>query len=137
MCPVSKSLSLLAYLYLVGCNGAIAVATSNLKWLSVGNMEYGLHRLIVADALGIVASDNTSQCVVKCNMILLHNLIVANDIDGGIGSNECYFVYLFVAKEVVGYFNDTFSSYLATIEIVAYRNAVGYSVELEHRYYLE
>ena len=127
----------MANLNFVGSNSAVAVAASYLERLSVGHVEHCIHRLVVADAFGVVAANNASQCFVECNVIFLYDFVVANDVDCCIGGNKCYFVYLFIAEEIVGNFDDAFATNFATVKIVANGDAVGDCIEFEHRYHLE
>ena len=123
MCPASRSLSLLENFYFISFDSTGAVTACNLEWLSAGYMENSLHRLVVAYTLGVVATNDAMQRVVQCNVVLLYYLIIANDVDGGIGGNKGNLVDLFVAEKVIGNLNNTLLTQLATLQVVANGNA--------------
>ena len=58
----------------------VAVVAFQNAFRLVHYMEYGRHRLVVGDALGIVATHNTAQLVGGAYSLLLHHFIVVDDV---------------------------------------------------------
>ena len=88
-------------------------------------MEDSIHGFIGAHTLGVVATNNSTQCLMQSDVVFLHHLVVANNIDSGIGGNKGYLINLLVAEEVIGHFDNTFLSYLTTMQVITYRNTVA------------
>ena len=78
----------LAQLYILDVLLFVAVVTANGATELVNNGEVSAHRLVVGDALRIVASDDATKLVRSLNGLLLNNLKVFDDAEHYLWSNN-------------------------------------------------
>ena len=79
---------------------------------AVGYMEVGRHRLVVRDALGIVALHDALDLVRRLYGFLLHHLVVADDVQDDLRRHHGETRDLIVGEELVGYLDDTLVAHL-------------------------
>lgn len=78
---------------------------------AVGNVEVGLHRFVVGDALRIVTLHDATNLTGCLDGLLLNDLIVADDAEDDVGGNDREARDLVVGEELVGHFDDTFAAH--------------------------
>ena len=79
---------------------------------AVGDMEVRLHRLVVRDALGVVAFHEAVNLVRCNNRFLLYHLVVADDTQNDVGGYDGESRNFIVGEELVRHLDDTFVAYL-------------------------
>ena len=85
--------------------------------LLVGDMEKGVHRFVVGDALGVVALDERAEIVRQAYLFLLNNFVITDDGERYVGGNDGELVEFLVSKETVGNLNDALGAHLARLKV--------------------
>ena len=94
-------------LYFVNLLLLIAVVALDDAPLLVDDVEDSFHRLIVGDALRVVALDDATELIRSLNLALLDDLIVADGVQHDVRGNHAEAVYLIVGEELVAHLDDT------------------------------
>ena len=81
-------------------------------------VESGLHRLIVGDALMVVAFDYADEFLGHPHFLLLHHLIVAYDAECDVRRHDRKLVDFIIGEELVGYLDDALMPHLLALQVV-------------------
>ena len=73
-------------------------------------MEARQHRLVVGDALVVVALHDADKLFGHFDLLLLDHLVAADDAERDVGRNDGQLVYLVVGEELAGYLDDALLS---------------------------
>ena len=111
------------------------VATHDAEHL-VNGMEEGLHRLVVGDALRVVALYDALECVWSLYGLLLHDLVVLDDTQSDVRSHHREAVDFLIGKVLVGNLDDALLADLLGRQVVADGNRSVHLLQLEQIYYL-
>ena len=82
-------------------------------------VEASGHRFVVGDALVVVALDDSDEFLGHFDLLLLDDLIVANDAERHIGRNNRKLVDFVVGEELVSNLDDALVPHLLALEVVA------------------
>ena len=105
--------------------------------LLVDDFEAGRHRLVVGDALWIVAFHQPDELVGERDAFLLDHFVVADDIEDDVRRDKGDAADFIIVEELVGDFDHPFAAALATREVVGNRDGSFHLVQLEERGDLE
>ena len=111
------------------------MATYDTEHLVYG-MEDGLHRLVVGDALRVVALYDALQCVRSLDSLLLYDFVVFDDTQSDVRRNDRESVDFFIGKILVGNLDDALLANLLAWQVVADSNRSLHLLQLEQIYYL-
>ena len=127
---------LLAKLYFAQLLLLVAVvATHDAEHLVYG-VEEGLHRLVVGDALRVVALYDALQCIRSLDGLLLYDFVVFDDTQSDVRSNDRESVDFLIGKILVGNLDDALLANLLAWQVVADSNRSLHLLQLEQIYYL-
>ena len=127
---------LLAKLYFAQLLLLVAVvATYDAEHL-VNGVEEGLHRLVVGDALRVVAFHDALQCVRSLYGLLLYDFVVLDDTQSDVRSNDRESVDFLIGEVLVGNLDDALLANLLTWQVVADGNRSLHLLQLEQIHYL-
>ena len=130
------ALKLLAKLYFAQLLLLVAVvATYDAEHL-VNGVEEGLHRLIVGDALRVVALYDALECIWSLYSLLLYDLIVLDDTQSDVRSHHREAVDFLIGKVLVGNLDDALLADLLGRQVVADGNRSVHLLQLEQVDYL-
>ena len=79
---------------------------------AIGHVEVCLHGLVVRDALRVVAFHDAFDDFRRHDGLLLHHLIVADEAEDDVGSNDGEAGDLIVGEELVAHLDDALAAYL-------------------------
>ena len=127
---------LLAKLYFAQLLLLVAVvATYDAEHL-VNGVEEGLHRLVVGDALRVVALYDALQRIWSLDGLLLYDFVVFDDTQSDVRRNDRESVDFLIGKILVGNLDDALLANLLAWQIVADSNRSLHLLQLEQIYYL-
>ena len=84
------------------------------------------HRLVVGDAVEVVALDDVVQLVGHPYFALFYNFVVAYGVKYYIGCHNSNLAHLLVAEESVGNLYKTFSAQFLALEVVSYGHIIAH-----------
>ena len=117
---------LLAKLYFAQLLLLVAVvATYDAEHL-VNGMEEGLHRLVVGDALRVVALYDAPERIWSLYGLLLHDFVVLDDTQSDVRPNDRESVDFLIGKILVGNLDDALLANLLAWQVVA--DSTGVSI---------
>ena len=116
---------------------SLAIMASQRGVAAVDNMEVCAHRLVVADALRVVAFHDVDEAVAQFDGVLLDHLVVANDVDDGIRRDDGDAVERLLGQFDVGEFDEAFFAHATAVEVVADGDVVLQLVESQQVHHLE
>ena len=111
------------------------VATYDTEHFVYG-MEEGLHRLVVGDALRVVALYDALQCIRSLDGLLLYDFVVFDDTQSDVRRNDRESVDFLIGKILVGNLDDALLANLLAWQVVADSNRSLHLLQLEQIYYL-
>ena len=111
------------------------MATYDTEHLVYG-MEEGLHRLVVGDALRVVALYDALQRIRSLDGLLLYDFVVFDDTQSDVRSNDRESVDFLIGKILVGNLDDALLANLLGWQVVADGNRSVHLLQLEEVYYL-
>ena len=127
---------LLAKLHFVQLLLLIAVmAAYDTEYLIYG-VEEGLHRLVVGDALRVVALYDALQRIWSLDGLLLYDFVVFDDTQSDVRRNDRESVDFLIGKILVGNLDDALLANLLAWQVVADSNRSLHLLQLEQIYYL-
>ena len=127
---------LLAKLYFAQLLLLVAVvATHDAEHLVYG-VEEGLHRLVVGDALRVVAFHDALQCIWSLYGLLLYDFVVLDDTQSDVRSHHGEAVDFFIGEILVGNLDDALLANLLGWQVVADGDRILHLLQLEEVYYL-
>ena len=127
---------LLAKLYCAQLLLLVAVvATHDAEHLVYG-VEEGLHRLVVGDALRVVALYDALQRIRSLDGLLLYDFVVFDDTQSDVRRNDRESVDFLIGKILVGNLDDALLANLLAWQVVADSNRSLHLLQLEQIYYL-
>ena len=91
---------------------------------AVLHLEAGGHRLVVADALRVVAAGDVVQLVGEDDRALRHHLVVANDAERHVRRDHRKLVEFGLGEEAVRNLDDALTLHLFAVEVVADKDGV-------------
>ena len=97
---------LLAKLYFAQLLLLVAVVATHDAEHLVNGMEEGLHRLVVGDALRVVAFHDALQRIRSLDGLLLYDFVVLDDTQSDVRSNDREAVDFLVGEILVGTLDD-------------------------------
>ena len=100
-------------------------------------VETGLHRLIIGDALVIVAFHDAYQLFRHLDFLLLHHFIVANDAESYVWCNYRKLVDFVIRKELIGNLDDALVTHLLALEVVANCDSRMHVLEMKQTYHFK
>ena len=115
----------------------VAVVTAYYAQCGIHGVEDCSHRLVVGDALGVVAPHDADELVRQVDGFLLYDLVVAYDAEHHLVCDDGELAYLIVGEEFVLYLDDALASEFLRTEIEADGDLRRQLVELEERCHLE
>ena len=83
------------------------------------DVETCRHGLVVGDALGVAAAHDSYELGRQRDTLLLHDVVVADDAKGEVGTDDGQLVQLLVAEVFVGNLDDALATHVLALEIVA------------------
>ena len=98
---------------------ALAVVATERGVLTVDDVEAGSHRLVVGDALGVVALDDVDEVVRQGDVEFLDHLIVSDDVDHDIWCDDSDAVECLLGEDKVCDLDDTLLAHAVAVEVVA------------------
>mgnify|MGYP007059179059 FL=1 len=111
------------------------MATYDTEHLVYG-MEEGLHRLVVGDALRVVALYDALQRIRSLDGLLLYDFVVFDDTQSDVRCNDRESVDFLIGKILVGNLDDALLANLLAWQVVADSNRSLHLLQLEQIYYL-
>lgn len=84
----------------------VAIVALDDAALFVNEVEDGVHWLVICDALGVVASDDTRKLIRGLDSFLLNNLVVTDDVEHHLGGYNRQAANLLVGEELVAHLYD-------------------------------
>ena len=111
------------------------VAAHDAQHLIYG-VEEGLHRLVVGDALRVVALYDALECIWSLYSLLLYDLIVLDDTQSDVRSHHREAVDFLIGKVLVGNLDDALLADLLGRQVVADGNRSVHLLQLEQVDYL-
>ena len=97
----------------------VAVVAAYDDGVMADDVEFGVHRLVVGDAFGVVAPDNACDGLGQFYLTLVGDLEVLDGVDDGCRSYQGDAVEHTLGKYCVGYLDDAFFADFAALEVVA------------------
>ena len=82
---------------------SFAIYTAQRLCLRVEYLHFGRDRLMIGDALRIAAFHYPYDLFREMHIFLLYDFVVADDVEGHIGSNDRQAIDHFIGKELVRY----------------------------------
>ena len=114
----------------------VAVVAAHDALHLVYGVEEGLHRLVVGDALRVVALYDALQCVWSLYGLLLYDFVVLDDTQSDVRSHHGEAVDFFIGEILVGNLDDALLANLLGWQVVADGNRSVHLLQLEEVYYL-
>ena len=114
----------------------VAVVAAHDALHLVYGVEEGLHRLVVGDALRVVALHDTLQCVRSLYGLLLYDFVVLDDTQSDVRSHHREAVDFLIGKVLVGNLDDALLADLLGRQVVADGNRSVHLLQLEQIHYL-
>ena len=111
------------------------MAAYDTEYLIYG-VEEGLHRLVVGDALRVVALYDALQCIRSLDSLLLYDFVVFDDTQSDVRRNDRESVDFLIGKILVGNLDDALLANLLAWQVVADSNRSLHLLQLEQIYYL-
>ena len=111
------------------------MAAYDTEYLIYG-VEEGLHRLVVGDALRVVALYDALQCIRSLDGLLLYDFVVFDDTQSDVRRNDRESVDFLIGKILVGNLDDALLANLLAWQVVADSNRSLHLLQLEQIYYL-
>ena len=127
---------LLAELYFAQLLLLVAVVATNDAEHLVNGVEEGLHRLVVGDALRVVALHDALECIWSLYGLLLHDFVVLDDTQSDVRSNDRESVDFLIGEVLVGNLDDALLANLLGWQVVADGNRSLHFLQLEEVHYL-
>ena len=127
---------LLAKLYFAQLLLLVAVVATHDAEHLVNGMEEGLHRLVVGDALRVVALHDALQRIRSLYGLLLYDFVVLDDTQSDVRSNDRESVDFLIGEILVGNLDDALLANLLGWQVVADGNRSVHLLQLEEVYYL-
>ena len=84
----------------------VAVVTAYYAQCGINGVEDCSHRLVVGDALGVIAFHDSLQCIRSLHCLLFNDFVVLDNTQTDVWSYYRETVDLFVGKEFVGNLDD-------------------------------
>ena len=114
----------------------VAVVAAHDALHLVYGVEEGLHRLVVGDALRVVALYDALQRIRSLDGLLLYDFVVFDDTQSDVRRNDRESVDFLIGKILVGNLDDALLANLLTWQAVADGNRILHLLQLEQIYYL-
>ena len=114
----------------------VAVVAAHDALHLVYGVEEGLHRLVVGDALRVVALYDALQRIRSLDGLLLYDFVVFDDTQSDVRSNDRESVDFLIGKILVGNLDDALLANLLAWQVVADSNRSIHLLQLEQIYYL-
>ena len=114
----------------------VAVVAAHDALHLVYGVEEGLHRLVVGDALRVVALYDALQCVRSLDGLLLYDFVVFDDTQSDVRRNDRESVDFLIGKILVGNLDDALLADLLGRQVVADGNRSVHLLQLEQVDYL-
>ena len=130
------ALKLLAKLYFAQLLLLVAVVATYDAENLVNGVEDGLHRLVVGDALRVVAFNDTLQCIRSLYGLLLYDFVVLDDTQSDVRSHYGESVDFLIGEILVGNLDDALLANLLGWQVVADGNRSLHLLQLEEVHYL-
>ena len=111
------------------------MAAYDTEYLIYG-VEEGLHRLVVGDALRVVALYDALQRIRSLDGLLLYDFVVFDDTQSDVRRNDRESVDFLIGKILVGNLDDALLANLLAWQVVADSNRSLHLLQLEQIYYL-
>ncbi len=111
------------------------MAAYDTEYLIYG-VEEGLHRLVVGDALRVVALHDALECIWSLYGLLLHDLVVLDDTQSDVRSHHREAVDFLIGKVLVGNLDDALLANLLGRQVLADGNRSVHLLQLEQVDYL-
>ncbi len=100
-------------------------------------LHFGRHRLMVGDALRVGAFSHADDLLGELHELFLNDLVVADDVEGDIRSNDSKAVDYLIGKKLVGDFDDAFLAEGFAVEVVADGDGPFIIVEIQQLNHFE
>ena len=100
------------------------------------SVEEGLHRLVVGDALRVIALHDALECIWSLYGLLLHDFVVLDDTQSDVRSHHREAVDFLIGKVLVGNLDDALLADLLGRQVVADGNRSVHLLQLEQVDYL-
>ena len=127
---------LLAKLHFAQSLLLVAVVAADDALHLIYGVEDGTHRLIVGDALRVVALYDALQCVRSLYGLLLYDFVVLDDAEADVWSHHRQAVDFLVGEILVGHLDDALFANLLRRQVVADGNRSIHLLQLEQIHYL-
>ena len=127
---------LLAKLYFAQLLLLVAVVATHDAEHLVNGVEEGLHRLVVGDALRVVALHDALQRIRSLDGLLLYDFVVLDDTQSDVRSHHREAVDFLVGEVLVCHLDDTLLANLLGRQVVADGNRSVHLLQLEQVDYL-
>ena len=114
----------------------VAVVAAHDALHLVYGVEEGLHRLVVGDALRVVALYDALQCVRSLYGLLLYDFVVLDDTQSDVRSHHREAVDFLVGEVLVCHLDDTLLANLLGRQVVADGDRSIHLLQLEQIHYL-
>ena len=114
----------------------VAVVAAHDALHLVYGVEEGLHRLVVGDALRVVALYDALQCVWSLDRLLLYDLVVLDDTQTDVRGYNGEAVDFLIGEILVGNLDDALLANLLGRKVVADGNRSIHLLQLEQIHYL-
>ena len=127
---------LLAKLYFAQLLLLVAVVATHDAEHLVNGMEEGLHRLVVGDALRVVALHDALQRIRSLDGLLFYDFVVLDDTQSDVRSNDREAVDFLVGEILVGNLDDALLANLLAWQVIADGDRSVHLLQLEQIHYL-